>query len=81
MCELYGEPPTPRSARCSSASLRRWAQPGGAIPGLGWVEGAAVTPKVRWQGKALALGRLPAGAIRSWRLGSGKPRPVDLLVG
>ncbi len=42
---------------------------------------AAVTPKVRWQGKAVALSKLPAGAIRSWKLGAGKPKAVDLLTG
>jgi alpha-mannosidase len=44
-------------------------------------EGAAVAPKVRWQGKAVALGKIPAGAIRSWKLGGGKPKAVDLLTG
>jgi hypothetical protein len=44
-------------------------------------EGAAVAPKVRWQGKALALGMLPAGSIRSWKLGAGKAKAADLLVG
>jgi len=39
------------------------------------------TAKVRWQGKAVALGRIPAGAIRTVRLGRGKPKAVDLLVG
>ncbi len=44
-------------------------------------EGGAVAPKVRWQGRMVALGRMPAGAIRSWRLGSGRPQAVDLRVG
>ncbi len=44
-------------------------------------EGAAVTPTVRWQGKALGLSRIPAGAIRSWRISRGKPQVVDLLTG
>jgi len=42
---------------------------------------AAVTPKIRWQGKSLALGKIPGGAIRSWKLAGGKPKVVDLLTG
>jgi len=42
---------------------------------------AAVTPKIRWQGKSLALGKIPGGAIRTWKLAGGKPKVVDLLTG
>jgi len=45
-------------------------------------EGGAVTPIVRWQGERLALGKLPAGAIRSWRIAAtGKATAVDLAAG
>lgn len=40
-------------------------------------EGATVKPRVTWQGKPITLGTLPAGAIRSWRLGRNGAKPVD----
>lgn len=39
-------------------------------------EGAAVKPRAIWQGRKVDLGKLPAGAIRSWRLRRGKAKAI-----
>lgn len=50
--------------------------PGGAVLRLHNEGARAVAPRVRWLGRPLALGRLPAGAVRTWRLRDGRATPV-----